>query len=261
VLVVAMIALPVAALAFGAVMYDTFTLSPQEESDRQMGAAQAAIFWPSNGQVQQDPARHHVRTSIETPKTGSSKPPPEPSMDRLQALLPPGSRVSTDQAGKLTMRTASGIGTIDVRMLDYAAPLAHGILRPLSGAAPATADEAALTPEAARRLGAGVGGTVRLADGSRTFRVVGIVEDPKELDATTIVLRPGALPARAVSAAPRDLSYLVDTPGPVTWAMVKQLNSYGMEVLSRHVLAHPPSSAEIEIEDDGGSELGAALLG
>jgi hypothetical protein len=67
-LVVAMIALPVAALTFGAVMYDTFTLSPQEEADRQMGAAQAAIVWPSNGQVQQDPAKRHITTSLDTPK-------------------------------------------------------------------------------------------------------------------------------------------------------------------------------------------------
>jgi putative ABC transport system permease protein len=259
-LVVAMIALPVAALAFGAIMYDTFTLSPQEEADRQMGAAQAAIVWPNNGHVQQDPAKHQIRTSIDIPKTGSSKPPPDPSMDRLRAILPPGSRVITDQAGKLTVRTASGIGTVNARLLDYAAPLARGVLRPLSGSAPATADEVALTPKAARRLGVGIGGTVRLADGSRTFRVVGLVEDPKRLDATTIILRPGALPPTAVSANPRDLTYLAATPGPVTWAMVKQLNSYGMEVLSRYVLANPPSSAEIDIEDDGESPLGIVLL-
>jgi putative ABC transport system permease protein len=171
--------------------------------------------------------------------------------------------VSTDQVGNLSVRTASGVGTVSVRMLDYAAPLARGILRPLSGSAPATADEVALTPAAARRLGAGVGGTVRLADGSRTFRVVGLVEDPKRLNATMIVLRPGALPAKTVSATLRDLTYLAATPGPVTWAMVKQLNSYGMEVLSRHVLARPPNQAEVaaEVQDQGGgSELGIVLL-
>ena len=98
--------------------------------------------------------------------------------------------------GTLTVDTAAGTGNLGARMLDYTHPLARGIYRQLSGRAAASTDEVALTPAAARRLGVGVGGSVRLADGSRTFRVVGIVEDPEALKATTIVLRPGRGPAR-----------------------------------------------------------------
>jgi putative ABC transport system permease protein len=76
------------------------------------------------------------------------------------------------------VRTPTGIGTVGARMLDYADPLASGILRQQSGRALAHADEVALTPAAAGRIGAGVGGSVRLADGSRTLRIVGIAEDP-----------------------------------------------------------------------------------
>jgi putative ABC transport system permease protein len=36
----------------------------------------------------------------------------------------------------------------------------------------------------------------------------------------------------------------VATPGPLTWAQVKQLNTHGLVAVSRHVLAHPPSPAE-----------------
>jgi putative ABC transport system permease protein len=147
-------------------------------------------------------------------------------------------------------------------MLDVADPLAHGIYRQLSGRAPASAGEVALTPTAARRLEAGVGGGVRLADGSRSFRVVGVVEDPEDLKATTIVLRPGALPPRALSDDRQNHKWLVATPGPLTWAQVKQLNTHGVAAVSRQVLAHPPSQAERypELGSEQGDGLGVAVL-
>jgi hypothetical protein len=55
-LVIAMIALPVAVMVFAAVTYDTFTLRPDEEADRLMGAGQAAMRWPQDGPLYQDPA-------------------------------------------------------------------------------------------------------------------------------------------------------------------------------------------------------------
>jgi putative ABC transport system permease protein len=92
-------------------------------------------------------------------------------------------------------------------------------------------------------MGVGLGGTVRLADGSRRFRVVGIVEDPGDLAAATVVLRPGALGPR-VADDRQALRWLAATPGPLTWAQVKRLNASGVVAVSRHVLAHPPSGAE-----------------
>ncbi len=168
---------------------------------------------------------------------------PTPTVERLLALLPPGSRTIGDQSSSLAVRTAAGSGTLATRTLDYADPLARGIVRQVSGRAPARAGEVALTPVAARRLGAGVGGTVRLASGPGSLRVVGIVEDPSDLGSATIVLR---------TAPPRDdqrdqqaiQNWLVATPGPLTWAQVQQLNTHGVAAVSRYVLAHPPSRAE-----------------
>ena len=48
-LVLAMIMLPVAALAFIAVAQDTFTLTPNERANRLMGTAQALVAWPHDG--------------------------------------------------------------------------------------------------------------------------------------------------------------------------------------------------------------------
>jgi putative ABC transport system permease protein len=256
-----MIMLPVAALAFLAVGQDTFTLTPNERANRLMGAAQATVVWPSNGPVQQDPASLDAYVPLgATSKT--AEPTAPPGIERLLALLPPGTTAIGDQAGTLAVDTTAGTGTLRARMLDVADPLAHGIYRRLSGRAPASAGEVALTPAAARRLDAGVGGRVRLADGSRSFRVVGVVEDPEDLKATTIVMRPGALAPRALSDARQDHRWLVATPGPLTWAQVKQLNTLGVAAVSRQVLAHPPSQAERypELGSEQGDGLSVAAL-
>jgi hypothetical protein len=146
--------------------------------------------------------------------------------------------------GTLAVDTAAGTGNLSARILDVADPLARGIYRQLSGRAAASTDEVVLTPAAARRVGVGVGGSVRLADGNRSFRVVGVVEDPEALQATTIILRPGALPRQALPDDRQNHRWLVATPGPLTWAQIRQLNTHGLVAVSRHVLAQPPSPAE-----------------
>ena len=52
------------------------------------------------------------------------------------------------------------------------------------------------------------------------------------------------------------------TPGPLTWAQVRQLNTHGLVAVSRHVLAQPPSQAERYPGFDGGNDqqLGVAAL-
>lgn len=244
-LVAALIALPVAALTFTAVGYDTFTLTAAERADRLMGSAQAVVAWPADGPVRQLPDQLDAVPA--DPAKGMAEPGgpgAEPTAERLLRLLPAGARVVADHQGRLTVRTTGGTATLDARLLDHADPLARGIYRPRSGRAPAGADEVALTPAASRRTGAGEGGTVRTADGRRTLRVVGIVEDPSNLDAATLVLSAAALPAQAIGADRMQLRWLVATPASLTWAQVRQLNTHGVAAVSRHVLAHPPSQAE-----------------
>jgi putative ABC transport system permease protein len=257
-LVVAMIALPVALLGFAAVNYDSYTLTAHERADRLMGQAQAVVIWPYGGQVYQDPTEEVFFPA------GASSQPAEPTRERVLSVLPPGTTAIRDLAGRLSVHTAAGVGVLDARMLDYADPLARGILRPLAGRAPQNAEEVALTPVAARRIGTGVGGTVRTADGTRAFHVVGMVEDPGDLSLATIVLRPGAVEPRTLGSDPRRQRWLVATPAPVTWAEVKQLNTRGLVAFSRYVLAHPPSQAErydqLRVNRNGAAEQAATLL-
>jgi len=253
-----MVGVPVAALAFAAVLQVTFTLSPAEAADRLMGATQAAVTWPYDGPVDQHPTDTGFVSTLGV--ASGQTPLPPPSLERLLALLPPGSRILTDRTTQLPMATATGVGNLAARMLDYADPLARGIYRPLSGHAPAGPDEVAVTPAAARRLGATVGGTIHTTDGSRTFRIVGTVEDPGNLNATTILLRPGALPEAATNARV-EVQYLVATPGPMTWAEVRQLNTHGIVAVSRYVLSHPPVPSEVPFRgyEQGDSETALAV--
>ncbi len=53
----------------------------------------------------------------------------------------------------------------------------------------------------------------------------------------------------------------MDTPRPLTWAQVKELNTHGVAAASRYVLAHPPCEAERYPQlDGGGSGLGGTVL-
>ncbi|OLB65584.1 MAG: hypothetical protein AUI10_06150 [Actinobacteria bacterium 13_2_20CM_2_72_6] len=259
VLVIAMIAIPVAALAFGAVIQDTFTLSGNEKADRLMGSADALVGWPYAGPALQLPTELQYFPAG-GPVTEAPTSEAQPTTAQLLAQFPAGSRAIIEQRAGLGVRTAGGTGSIGARLLDYADPLARGLYRQLSGHLPATADEIALTPAASRRIGAGVGGTVHLADGSRAFRVSGIVEDPDNLTVETALLHPGALPATAVSSDRNNLRWLVAIPGGLSWAQVKQLNTHGLVAVSRNVLAHPPSRAEQYREFVGGDDGSTAFI-
>jgi putative ABC transport system permease protein len=156
-MVLAMITLPVAALAFAAAGYDLFTLTPGEQADRLMGTGRAVVVWPYDTPVQQRPDQLVPFTAVAAHTIA------DPTTDRLLSLLPPGSRAIPKVSGALTVHTASGIGTLASLTLDDRDPLAGGLLRQLSGRAPAGADEVALTPAAVERTGAGVGGVVTAA--------------------------------------------------------------------------------------------------
>ena len=239
-LVVAMILLPVAALAFGSVTAETFTLSPAERADRLMGAADAVLSWPIDGPVRQAPAEFYF-----LPVDPNAVPRSDVTLSTLESVLPQGSRTLPDRSGHLTVNAAAGTVTLTARALDYSDPLAHGILRQLTGRAPEQAAlEVVLTPPAATRLGVNVGGSVSIADTGRALQVVGLVEDPGHLDVAGIVLPTGALTPQEFPPDPRELHWLVKTPGPVDWTVVKRLNESGVVAISRHVLAHPPSDAE-----------------
>lgn len=252
-LVVALIGIPALGLSFAAVSYDSFDLTIEERLPREMGAGDAQLRWQTRSPVEQD-FRGFLTGTTATPTESE---PAEPTTADLLDLLPSGSTALPRWDGSVLLETDAGIGQVESRAFDLAAPMTDGIARITDGRAPAAPDEVALTDAAANRVGIGVGDRIQLVnDGAYT--VVGAVEfpgvpgdlvtqpPPPGLVDEVVVFHPDGRPG---DAPPR--RWLVDTPASVTWDLVRELNQHGVQVRSRAVVLDPPPEA---VPSDGSDD-------
>ncbi|MGY0232497.1 FtsX-like permease family protein [Longispora urticae] len=259
-LIVVMLMLPVLAVSFTAATYDMFRLTPQERATRVLGAADAAVIKPQSAALFQDPER----SAWSPPDLSKSPPPSQPAgRDQVAAALPAGSRLLLDRSGTSAVFATrdAGIAKLETRSLDYADPLAAGILRQLSGSAPKRAGQVALSRKAADRLGAAVGDVVRLGDGSASYTVVGLVEFPDGINDQFVVALPGTLPDSDPAVPSMADRYLADLPAALPWAQVRELNKSGVVAMSRDVLLHPPARSEVPYYTTYGMSSGGVSLG
>jgi putative ABC transport system permease protein len=237
-LIAALIALPVAALAYAAVSFDMFRLTPTESYERLGGSADAVVQFAPGAPVRQEPTSFVLREATIDPP-GHERPHTE---EVLRRLLPAGSRLIADRSFSVQARTATRSVRVHSRAVDGSDPMARGILTIRDGRAPRGAGEVALSERAITTTGVSLGGTLRLSDDSR-YRVVGVVEFPADLQEAALFdpAHPPADQARDLSEEPQ---WLVDTPAPLPWTDVQQLNKQGVLALSREVVRQPPSAAE-----------------
>lgn len=180
VLIVVLIALPVAAFVFGAIGMRTVPDTPDEAIAKVMGSADALVQPPSG--------------------------PADALAARIRAE---GFRVAPLESGEGILR-ADGRGgvermTAELADVDLADPLTTGIWELRSGRLPAGAGEVALTTAAAARLGVRPGAEVVLEGNGRRLRVTGIVVGPQfELRQAV-----GAGLASGVAAADRGVPQLL----------------------------------------------------
>ncbi|MEV4492654.1 FtsX-like permease family protein [Micromonospora coxensis] len=226
-LVLAMIALPVLALSFVAATYDMSTLTRAERLEQRIGPADVELRWVSETPLVQDAWGEGVYPvgDVERPRTRPV------TAGEVTALLPPGSRVAPVRWWiPVEVRVGDGLVALTGRALDLTDPLARGTARLRAGRVPDRPDEIAVSAAGLRELDVDLGGVVTLADGSRAYRVVGVVEFPDDLGATA------ALPPGATAVPPAgtyDGTWLVDLPGPVDGALVARLNARGITVSAR----------------------------
>jgi putative ABC transport system permease protein len=249
-LVIAMIGLPVLALTFAAVTYDMFRLTPAEQAGRLMGAADARLTWVADGPVHQEGSDEHWSSGAELIAN------PVPMNDLLK-VLPAGSRVAALRSGTAELRTATGVGELAGYGLDVADPLAAGLVTLREGRAPADSGEIAVTEPASVRLGAGIGDTVRDADGVSSWTVTGIVEFPGSLS-ERVVFRPDWTPGGEATVN----RWLWDAPAPVGPADVQRLNEQGLLVLTEATLrtAAPEAAATVRRLSTGAVVAGLTVL-
>lgn len=249
-LIVAMVALPVLALTFVVTLLEIYNLDPDEEATRRLGAADAAYHATSSGgPIVQRPGS---RGSYSEPRgVGSSDRSGEPTDPR--SVIPDGSRVipSRENLGA-QVRAHDKLYSVRVHELDYADPIAEGMVRQRAGRAPRAHDEVAVTTKLRDALGVNLGDTVRVAppgrDGQRTLSltVVGVVTEPDDLGKLGVVALPGTMAEHTKISRPQGMTtWLADTPEPVTWSDVRAANEKGVLVTSRSVLLDPPPRSAV----------------
>jgi putative ABC transport system permease protein len=257
-LVIALIGLPILALAGADIAYRTWQLSPTEKLARAIGTADAGIQWIGTP-VRQKPSGLLGSDWASAGNADSAA----PSIAQLKAQLPHGSRVLTERtaAQGAEVRTPAGLEYASMTGLDYADPIARGIVTPVTGRAPRTDAEAAVTSTLAAKADLHVGSTLELIDTNqrayptRTFTVVGIVHDSGYRKDETVYVQPSAIspPSAQERAWHGNTTWLIDSPGPITWQQVLQLNQQGYLVTSRDAYLHPPPASEITYQSDSSS--------
>lgn len=261
-LIVLMVLLPVAGVAFADVLLRTASVDSHERLGIELGRTADARILPQGGDtpVVQEPGATSAigRTSTAATATGPSVPPPpiDPT-----TLFPAGSRWILDDRDDVTARTTDGLTRATFRELDYTDALAAGTVDQASGRAPRSTDEVVVTRPLLATLGLQVGDRVELTRPRRTLTIVGTYRFLGDgYGANTFLGLPGAAIAQVRADRHeefiRQASYLVDTPAPVTWPQVLAFNAHGIAVFSRYVVEHPPPRSQVPYYTDhqyGGS--------
>ncbi|MEV6104426.1 FtsX-like permease family protein [Streptomyces sp. NPDC051940] len=259
-----MIALPIMGVGAADITVRSTDLTIEEQLTRELGAADALVTpgWSGGEPIYQAPdPREGGMAPVNIDDEPSGGEPPK-AVD-VPALLPAGATVVTNSEGYGRARTRHGILYTSLRELDTASPLTKGIVTRLRGEFPDAPDEVAATQHFLDESGLYVGSRVTLrGETNRTFRITGAYELPRELKNSELLGTPGHLltdPAQSEGPAP-ERGYLVALPSGVSWDQVKQLNTKGLQVVSRSVLLNPPPDDQVPYyttEQGGWSRQGA----
>lgn len=241
-LVLALVGIPILAMAAIDVGYHTYKVSPVVAFARSNGNATAELQWVG-APVSQDPSGTNWGS------TGSSPPGNiggAPSVTQVAARLGGARVIERRTVGFVTVVSTAGLLPVTFSGVELSDPIAAPLASLLSGRLPIGPGEAVITPYVARQTGAHVGGVLRTGMPNRSFRVVGIATSPsKRRDAQAWTV-PSAVPSPAGTTP--NVDYLAVTRRLVTWAAVQRLNAAGFVVQSRYVDEHPPPPSAVHFQ-------------
>jgi putative ABC transport system permease protein len=242
-LIVALIAVPVAAVTMAAVLYRSAPLSTRQQVEKQLGAADARLTWYGDGRPLTQTPDGVTTDGWADPGAGTGPAPAD-----LGTLLP-GATVVPEWHDEALVKTPAGAAWAELTGVDLTNPKLRPAVRLVSGAWSAGPDEAVLGADLARLSGVAVGDTVTLRRPAATLTVVGIVSYPYQNLARYLAVSPATY---ATLGAHQDASsWLVARNAPVTWSDVRALNQHGVLVYSRAVQFHPPPKSEVPVSPFG----------
>ncbi|MBO1415400.1 FtsX-like permease family protein [Streptomyces sp. FH025] len=270
-LVVAMVALPVLGVTGADVVFRSADLTPAEHAVRVMGQSAAELEMVERGStILQTPDPEQgliIRNPKDIAKEGTA-PQYNAAQQRslnteptelARQLLPAGATLVPERPGPYTA-TSSTEGLLSTRVseADLTDPVWTGRVTLLTGRAPVSDHEAAVTTEFLKRSGLKLGDRTAVRGlESAPFTITGSYEYPGELSATELTARPGTLLDRLPkSPAPGGGSsgdtgeithWLVKLPAGavIDWPKVVELNEYGFRMASRAVLTNPPARGDV----------------
>ncbi|MEI7056117.1 FtsX-like permease family protein [Nocardioides sp. CCNWLW239] len=231
-LVVLMIALPVAGVTAVAVTYQTYDVDTIEGLDRRLGTEAAArVEAQSPGQVRQGIDPDNAAEWVE--ETGDGP------LDEAGLRAAVGDRpvLAMNDYG-LDVRTDRGVTWASGLRIDLNDPLAAGLTELTEGRLPQGTGEVVVNAALAER-GPGIGEELRIpgAGTEEVREIVGIVES------ASVRNEPFVAGLDLPMASSFDVPTWLVGGEPITWGDVEELNAEGAFVLSRSVAENPSEAA------------------
>ena len=158
---------------------------------------------------------------------------------RVAARFPAGSRQIQWRRSHGVIAAEAGRRYTAINGLDYADPIARGLVHQVSGRAPRTATEIALTRSLARAAGLRLGDPVRTSIAARPFRLVGIVADAGNHRPAAYTL-PIAVPLHPTATTVTDARWLIGSSEPISRQQQRSLDDAGYVPVSSSVYLSPP---------------------
>ncbi|MFF5247986.1 FtsX-like permease family protein [Streptosporangium sp. NPDC000095] len=227
-LIMVMIGLPVMLLAAGLTWQATGDVTLREGLDWNIGTADAHV----RGTAFDRPVRQSVGADTFHVKGRGFKQRALTEREVL-TLFGPGSRAIPLRGLWTGYETAGAYREADLWEIDLHDPITAGMYTLRSGRLPRVAGEVVV----GAGLGLREGRTLTPVGTSTVVTVVGVVESRREPESLEIVAPPGTV---FDDAGKVGTSWLVDTPAPVSWQRVREINQHGVRVLSRAVVNDPP---------------------
>ncbi|GAA1574813.1 MULTISPECIES: ABC transporter permease [Kribbella] len=235
-LVAALIGLPVLAATWLGIVLKSAHPSGETLANNTIGRADARLDVTQYDKVQVVPGQEIYGEP--PPADGHDKAVRTPGTFDPLPLLPPGSKIARQlvDGGMAELRTPDSRTSATLIVGDGASPLAAGTVKVDKGRMPAKADEVAISPALAEKLGST--GTVVSADGTK-YTVVGIARMLLGQSLPTVFGTPDI--ALAEPDPTRTVSYLVDLPDSADPGRLgPKLVDQGLFLLPRATIIDPP---------------------
>ncbi|NTV38487.1 MAG: hypothetical protein HGA51_00795 [Demequinaceae bacterium] len=255
-LVIAMVALAASVVAAVGTVHASQTPTTAERLQAELGQNQAWVkqMYAAGAPIHQSPVDPY---SVWSESTGDGALEGDDTRVDVTTLLPEGAvLVRLDYLfGPVSTQTRAMRASI-IAGESWGASFA-GLYDLTEGVAPTNADEALLSPSAARTLGVVLGDQVGVADLDATFTVVGILTPSRELT-NDVIFVPDA-GALAGTGESQSTWFLPATP--LSWEQVQALNVHGAVAYSRVVALDPPPGSSSESGAVPDELWGSAAIG